>query len=73
MTHIAGYFQALFFSVLFLVFINAEIGWTLVYIIGAAAVVSVSTFLVSKKRFTAELRELSGVAEHGRSVEFEVV
>lgn len=73
MTHIISYFQALFFSVLFLVFINAEIGWALVYIIGAAIVVSVTTFLISRKRFTAELRELSGVSECGRSIEFEVI
>lgn len=73
MTHIVSYFQALFFSALFLVFINAEIGWTLIYIIGAAIVVSVTTFLISRKRFTAELRELSGVAECGRSIEFEVI
>lgn len=73
MTHIISYFQALFFSVLFLVFINAEIGWALVYIIGAAIVVSVTTFLISRKHFTAELRELSGVSECGRSIEFEVI
>lgn len=73
MTHIVSYFQALFFSVLFLIFINADIGWALVYIIGAAIVVSVTTFLVSRKHFTAELRELSGVAECGRSIEFEII
>lgn len=73
MTHTISYFQALFFSVLFLVFINADIGWALVYIIGAAIVVSVTTFLISRKHFTAELRELSGVSECGRSIEFEVI
>jgi len=73
MTHIVSYFQALFFSVLFLIFINADIGWALVYIIGAAIVVSVTTFLISRRHFTAELRELSGVAECGRSIEFEII
>ncbi len=73
MTHIVSYFQALFFSVLFLIFINADIGWALVYIIGAAIVVSVTTFLISRKHFTAELRELSGVAECGRNIEFEII
>lgn len=73
MTHIVSYFQALFFSVLFLVFINAEIGWALVYIIGASIAVSVTTFLISRKNFTAGLRELSGVAECGRKIDFEVI
>ena len=73
MTHIISYFQALFFSVLFLVFINADIGWALVYIIGASIVVSVTVFLISRKHFTAELSELSGVTECGRSIEFEVI
>lgn len=72
MTHISGYIQALFFSSLFLIFINADIGWALIYIIGAAVVTSVTTFLISKKRFTVKLRELSGVSEYGRSVGFDV-
>lgn len=73
MTHIISYFQALLFSALFLVFINAEIGWALIYVIGTAIVVSVTTFLISRKRFTVELRELSGVCECGRSIEFEII
>lgn len=71
-THISGYIQALLFSAIFLIFINADIGWALIYIIGAAVVVSLTTFLISKRRFTVKLRELSGVTEHGRSVGFDV-
>lgn len=72
MTHIPGYVQTLFFAVLFLVFINADIGWALVYIVTGTNVLSAVSFLLSRKRFTAELRELSGVTECGRSIEFEV-
>lgn len=72
MTHISGYIQALLFSSLFVIFINANIGWALIYVIGASAVLSLVTFLISKRRFTVKLRELSGVTEHGRSVEFDV-
>lgn len=72
MTHISGYVQALLFSALFVVFINADIGWALIYIIGASVVLSLVTFLVSKRRFTVRLRETSGVAEHGAVIELEV-
>lgn len=73
MTHISGYIEALIFAVLFLVFISADIGWALVYIIGGALVASMTTFLISKRHFTASLKELSGVAECGRRIEFEVI
>lgn len=72
MTHISSYVQALLFAALFTVFINADIGWALIYIIGAAVVISVTTFLISRKRFTVKLRDFSGVFEYGRSVEFDV-
>ncbi|MCM1166382.1 MAG: DUF58 domain-containing protein [Lachnospiraceae bacterium] len=72
MTHISGYVQALMFSALFLVFINADIGWALIYIIGAAVVVSLTTFLISRKRFTVSLDGFSGVSEYGRSIDFNV-
>lgn len=72
MTHISGYVQALIFSAMFVVFINANIGWAMVYIIGGSVVISLVTFLISKRRFTVGLRELSGVAEHGSGIEFDV-
>ena len=34
MTHLASYIQALFFAALFVTFINADIGWAMIYIIG---------------------------------------
>ncbi|MBD5129966.1 MAG: DUF58 domain-containing protein [Ruminococcaceae bacterium] len=73
MTHISSYIQALLFASLFTVFINASIGWALIYIIGAAIVLSITTFLISKKRFTVKLRDISGVAEHGRNVTFDIL
>lgn len=73
MTHISGYIEALIFAVLFLVFISADIGWAIVYIIGGAAVLSVTTFLISKRHFTVTLKELSGVTECGRRIGIEVV
>ncbi len=72
MTHISGYIQALLFAVLFTVFISADIGWALIYLIGAAAVLSPLTLLISKKRFTAKLRDFSGVTEYGRNVSFDI-
>ena len=72
MTHISSYIQALLFASLFTVFINADIGWALIYIIGAAVVVSITTFLISRKRFTVRLKDISGVSEYGRSVPFDV-
>lgn len=72
MTHISGYVQALLYAALFTVFINANIGWALIYIIGAAIVTSITTFLISRKRFTVKLKEISGVSEHGRSIGFDI-
>ena len=40
MTHLASYIQALFFAALFLTFINGDIGWAMVYIIGGIALLS---------------------------------
>lgn len=72
MTHISGYIQALIFAVLFTIFINADIGWALIYLIGAAAVLSPLTLLISKKRFTVKLRNFSGVSEYGRNTAFDI-
>lgn len=72
MTHISGYIQALFFAALFTVFINADIGWALIYLIGAATVISIATLLISRKRFTVKLRDFSGVSEYGRNALFDI-
>ncbi len=72
MTHLASIIQALFFAALFVTFINADIGWAMVYIIGGISLLSAVSLFLSKKHFKAELHELSGTAEVGESVEFEV-
>lgn len=72
MTHLASIIQALFFAALFVTFINADIGWAMVYIIGGISLLSAVSLFLSKKRFKAELHELSGTAEVGEYVEFEV-
>lgn len=72
MTHLASYIQALFFAALFMTFINADIGWAMIYIIGGISLLSSVSLFLSKKHFKAELRELSGTAEVGQSVDFEI-
>lgn len=72
MTHIPGYIQAAVFAAIFMLFINGEIGSTLLYVIIFANVLSVVLILISKKHFTAALHSLSGVTECGRHVEFSV-
>ena len=72
MTHLASFIQALFFAALFLTFINGDIGWAMVYIIGGIALLSAVLLFLSKKHFKAELHELSGTAQVGQNVEFEI-
>ncbi len=72
MTHLASIIQALFFAALFVTFLNADIGWAMVYIIGGVSVISSALLFLSKKRFKAELCPLSGTARVGEIVEFEV-
>ena len=72
MTNLASFIQALFFAALFLTFINADIGWAMVYIIGGISLLSSVSLFLSKKHFKAELRELSGTAQVGQDVEFEI-
>lgn len=72
MTNLASFIQALFFAALFLTFINADIGWAMVYIIGGISLLSSVSLFLSKKHVRAELRELSGTAQVGQDVEFEI-
>lgn len=71
--HIGGTFTTLLIAVVFMLFLNGDIGWALIYIMGGTAVMSVTFFLISKMHFTAELSELSGVTECGRRVNVEIV
>ncbi|MCH5204611.1 MAG: DUF58 domain-containing protein [Oscillospiraceae bacterium] len=72
MTHIGSYIQIMFFSALFLIFISGDIGWALIYTVGGIIVASLALILLSKDHFSAKLSELSGVANVGEKIEFEV-
>ena len=72
MTHISGYIQAAIFALIFMLFINGEIGSVLLYVLVGANVLSIAVLLISKRRFTAVLHSLSGTVENGKNVEFEV-
>lgn len=72
MTNLASFIQALFFAALFLTFINADIGWAMVYIIGGISLLSSVSLFLSKKHVRAELHEISGTAQVGQDVEFEI-
>ena len=70
--HIGGTFMAISISVVFMLFLNGDIGWALIYLIGGTAVISLVLFFVSKRHFTAELSELSGTSECGRKIDVEI-
>lgn len=72
MTHIPGYLQAAAFAVLFMLYINGEIGSAILYVIILANLISTALILISRRHFTVTLHGLSGVTECGRRVEFEV-
>ncbi len=72
MTHISGYIQAAIFALIFMLFINGEIGSVLLYVLVGANVLSIAVLLLSKRRFSATLHSLSGIVENGKNVEFEV-
>lgn len=71
--HIGGTFTAIIIAVVFMLFLNGDIGWALIYLIGGTAVISLVLFFVSKRHFTATLSELSGTTECGRKIEVEIV
>ena len=71
--HIGGTFTALMISVLFMLFLNGDIGWALIYLVVGTAVISLVLFFVSKRHFTAELSELSGLTECGRKIDVEII
>ncbi len=71
--HIGGTFTTLIIAVVFMLFLNGDIGWALIYVLCGTAVTSVVFFLISKRHFKVELSELSGVTECGRNINAEVV
>lgn len=69
MLHIGGLFGAMLIAVVFMLFLNGDIGWALIYILGGTAAASLVMFLISMRHFTAEPEELSGVTECGRRID----
>lgn len=72
MRHTAGYVEAIMLSGLFLTYINGQIGRALMSVIVVAMLLSTITAAISARFFTVKLRELTGVSETDRSVEFEI-
>ncbi len=64
---------AVIFALMFLLFLNSEIGSVLLYVAVGVGVITFVLLCVSRNHFTAKLQGLSGTAECGRRVEFEVV
>lgn len=70
--HIGGTLTAIAISVVFMLYLNGDIGWALIYIIGGTAILSLVIFFISQCHFKAKLSELSGVTEFGRNIEIEI-
>lgn len=71
--HFLGTFMTLVLAVIFMLFLNGDIGWALIYLLGGTAIASLVIFFISKRHFKAELSELSGVSECGGKVNIEIV
>ncbi len=69
MRHISSYIQALFFAVMFLLFINGSIGWALIYVIVGISVLSVASLLISRGHFELKVECVSGLTENGGKAE----
>ncbi len=69
---IFGYVEAIAFAVIFMLFINGEYGWILIYSLLAAAAASVITCAISRKRFTVSCSGFSGVYSIGDKVTAEL-
>lgn len=67
-----GYIEALAFAGVFLVFINGEYGWILIYSILAAIAASVVIYFISRKHFTVSCSGFSGVYAIGDTVTAEL-
>lgn len=70
--HIGGTLTAIAIAVVFMLYLNGDIGWALIYILGGTAVLSLVIFFISLRHFKVKLSELSGVIEYGRNVDVEI-
>lgn len=67
-----GYIEAVAFAVIFLLFINGEYGWVLLYSIALAVIASVIICVASHKRFSVSCGGFSGVYALGDKVTAEL-
>ncbi len=67
----ATVFAALF-ALMFLLFLSGEIGSVLMYTVIGMSIIAFILLCVSRRHFTVSMHGLSGTAECGRNVEFEV-
>ena len=72
MTHIPGYIQSLAFAVIFLLFISAEIGWLLLYVLAIDIVLSAVLGVISRKNYSVSVKGFSGVIHTGESFTAEI-
>ncbi len=63
---------AVIFALMFLLFLDGEIGSVLLYTVMGASFLATVLLCLSRRHFTVSLHGLSGTVECGRSVEFEV-
>ena len=69
---ILGYFEAIAFAVIFLLFINGEYGWILIYTMVASIAASVVICTVSRRSFSVSCEGFSGVYAIGDRVTTEL-
>ena len=70
--HIGGTLTAIAIAVVFMLYLNGDIGWALIYILGGTAVLSLVLFFISMRHIKVKLSELSGVIECGREIEIAI-
>ncbi len=63
---------AVLFALMFLLFLDGEIGSVLLYVAGGVSILAFILLCFSRRHFTVSMHGLSGIAECGRNVEFEV-
>lgn len=64
--------MAIMIAFMFMRFLNGDIGWALIYVLGGSSIASVVIMLISERHFTAKLNEISGITECGRYIEAEI-
>lgn len=69
---ITGLFETLLFSAVFMLFINGQFGWILIYSTAAAYIISIAVCIASRKHFEASCGSFSGVYRKGETITAEL-